>query len=91
MFITCSDTLADLVDLPFILILREFLGESLMWTVVVTPLVMEMPAPQEPFLKGSSDWSCIRKIPVMCPGENAVYPLMSTSHFCVTVQRFVGK
>ncbi len=55
MFITCSDTLADLVDLPFILILREFLGESLMWTVVVTPLVMEMPAPQEPFLKGSSD------------------------------------
>ncbi len=77
---TRSDTLADFVVLPFILIWKEFLEEFLVLTVVVTPLASETPAPQEPFFRGSSGLSCIRKMPVMCPGENAADSPISQSH-----------
>ena len=56
---TCSDTLADLVDISFILISKDESDDDLMPTVVVTPLLMETPAPREPFSKNSAVWSHI--------------------------------
>jgi len=46
---TCSETSADFVGVPFILILKDDLDDGLRVTLVVTPWVMETPAPREPF------------------------------------------
>lgn len=56
---TCSDTLADLVAVSFILISKDDFDDGLRLTLVVTPLLMEMPAPREPVSKKSVVWSHI--------------------------------
>lgn len=56
---TCSDTLADLVGVSFILISKDEFDDDLMPTVVVTPLLIETPAPRDPFSNKSAVWSHI--------------------------------
>jgi len=51
--------------------------------LVVTPCLIFTPAPVEPILVKSFDWSCILKKPVIWQGEKAVEDLTVDYHSTV--------